>query len=188
MSCYPTVPVKQMVADLAADSVSGKGPAALFRNDSSWDEKHGDTDTVTYRWTEVVYFANPGSRRLADMLESYEKVMNGPEAFADRFNSEQQEDGHDDSVDELAQATTHLSVQDESPDEILQVADDTDHEQDNTASVENLVEQGNTVEILEEGEENEKDEKDEDITKGVPGFSWLKDMEIWARREVAISD
>jgi hypothetical protein len=40
------------------------------------------------------------------------------------------------------------------------------------------------LEGLEEGEE---DEKDEDITKGVPGFKWLKDMEIWARREVVTS-
>jgi hypothetical protein len=35
MSCYPTVPTKQMVADLAADSVSGKDTAALLWNDCS---------------------------------------------------------------------------------------------------------------------------------------------------------
>jgi hypothetical protein len=48
MSCYPTVPVKQIVADLAADSLSGKGPAALLWNNSEWDEEHGGVDTVTF--------------------------------------------------------------------------------------------------------------------------------------------
>jgi hypothetical protein len=187
MSCYPTVPTKQMVADLAADSVSGKGTAALLWNDCSWDEKHGDTDTVTYRWTEVVYFANPGSRRLVNMLDGYDKVMGGAEAFANRFNTEQQEDGHEDGVSELAQTTNGLSAQYDSADGILQATDDIGHEQDDTASVENRVELNNKLEGHEEGEEDEEDEKDEDITKGVPGFKWLKDMEIWARRQVATS-
>jgi hypothetical protein len=35
MSCYPSAPVKQMVADLAADFASGKGPAAVLMNDAS---------------------------------------------------------------------------------------------------------------------------------------------------------
>jgi hypothetical protein len=54
MSCYPVVPVKQMVADLVADFASGKGPAPVLTNDASWDTKHGGTDSVTYSWWEFI--------------------------------------------------------------------------------------------------------------------------------------
>jgi hypothetical protein len=81
MSLYPSVPVKQIVADLAA---KGKGPAAIFWNDDSWDIEHGGVDIVTYQSTDM-YFANAGSRRLADMLGGYVKVMDGNAEF-DRSN------------------------------------------------------------------------------------------------------
>lgn len=48
VSCCPAIPVKQIVADLAADWSFGKGPAAVIWNNSSWDEKHGGVDVVTY--------------------------------------------------------------------------------------------------------------------------------------------
>ena len=81
MSLYPNVPVKQIVADLAAE---GKGPAAMFWNDDSWDIEHGGVDIVTYQST-VKYFVNAGSSRLADMLGGYVKVMDGDAEF-DRSN------------------------------------------------------------------------------------------------------
>jgi hypothetical protein len=46
MSCYPSVPVKQIVAHLAMDSTDGIGLAAMLRNDSNGDDL-GDVDTVT---------------------------------------------------------------------------------------------------------------------------------------------
>jgi hypothetical protein len=81
MSCYPTFAIKQMVADLAADSNTGKDPAAVVWNNASRGKKHGGVDVVTYSWTEVVYLANSGSMRLLDLLESYTKVMDGAEVF-----------------------------------------------------------------------------------------------------------
>ena len=88
-------------------------------------------------------------------------------------------------------ATTSLSIHDEAPDKILQVPDDFGQDQDDTSSTQDLVELDNILEGHEEGEGKDRDEdteEDEDITKGVPGFRWLKDMEIWARREVATLD
>jgi hypothetical protein len=41
--------VKQIVADLAADTTSGKGPAAVLWNTDLWDVKHGGVNVVTYK-------------------------------------------------------------------------------------------------------------------------------------------
>jgi hypothetical protein len=75
VSCYSSAPVKQIVADLAADTTTGKGPAAILWNDGLRDDKNGGVDVVTYKWMEMVYFANLGSRRMLDMLQGYTKVM-----------------------------------------------------------------------------------------------------------------
>lgn len=175
MSCYPVVPVKQMIADLATDSTAGKGPAAVMTNNSSWDDKHGGVDVVTYLWTEVVYFANPGSRRWLDMLKIYEKMMDGSEAFGNRFTTgdEDEDDEKDtnDSGDEvygLVHPTDNLTVRDGG--EESQVREDDNAMEGGTSAAGDAVVFDRASDDEAEGQANTED-KLEDATKGVPGFS-----------------
>ncbi|KAF2872988.1 hypothetical protein BDV95DRAFT_568507 [Massariosphaeria phaeospora] len=84
MSAYPSVPVKQIVADLSA-AFPAKGPAAMLWGSSERDDKCG-VDVVGVEFWELLYYANPGSPRLMAMLEGFEKlgpVNKGTDSGAD---------------------------------------------------------------------------------------------------------
>lgn len=100
MACYLTVPVKQMVADLAADLTSGRGLAAVLWNNSWWDGRHSVVDVVTSSWMDVFYFANAGSRRLLNMLQGYEKIMNGSEVFSHLHKAKLKQGDDEEEVDD----------------------------------------------------------------------------------------
>ena len=156
MSCYPNFPVKQIVADLAADLPADAGPAAVLWNNSEWDDEHGGVDCVTYSWNEAVYFGNPGSRRMVDMLEGYAMMMDGAELFPGAlFRVEDEERRHDEltyeeDIERLVRAANEPLVQDAN-------------------------------EVLEEGIKMDSDPND--TTLRSRAFHWIKDMELWARLE-----
>jgi hypothetical protein len=186
MSCYPSAPIKQIIADLAADSLS-RGPAALLWNESSWDARHGGVDTVTLSGLEWAS-ADPSSRRVEDMLKGYKKVMDGAEAFGDRFDKAVDKQDLDPNcnesqtevVEELVQCTTGLSVQEDDTGKAAQEKDITSPGDYGTATHHT----GPETTVTDEPESKaDGEDEDKDITKGVPGFSWLKDMELWARLE-----
>jgi hypothetical protein len=193
MSCYPTVPVKQIVADLAADSLSGKGPAALLWNNSEWDEEHGGVDTVTFFNQDDCGFANPASRRLLDMLEGYTKVMNGAETFVDHPDTDSSQEDEENPDEEVEDDIVYRG--EEEANDKTEIASsskgDMDLLEDDVAGVTFQDEVLEDTRVEEDDSDNHSNPGFEDvdtetteveeITRGVPGFSWLKAMEMWAR-------
>ncbi|KAF1831117.1 hypothetical protein BDW02DRAFT_70086 [Decorospora gaudefroyi] len=88
MSFNPFIPLRQIIADLATETPSGKGPAALFLKGHTDDEKLGNFDLVSYEWTKPFQSINPVTRRYVAMLCNYTKVMDGKELFGERFNDD----------------------------------------------------------------------------------------------------
>ncbi|KAI4666768.1 uncharacterized protein J4E79_002808 [Alternaria viburni] len=76
-SAFAMVPVKQIVADLAAATPDGKGPAALFVNNDFRDKIHGNVDRAVYDRDQPGRLANPETKRYLTMLGSYTRVMDG---------------------------------------------------------------------------------------------------------------
>ena len=76
-SAFAMVPVKQIVADLAAAAPDGKGPAALFVNSDFRDKIYGNVDRVVYNRDDPRRFVDPETKRYLTMLESYTRVMDG---------------------------------------------------------------------------------------------------------------
>lgn len=209
MACYPAIPVKQMIADLAANSTSGKGPAAIFVENASWDDEHGGVEVVTYGWVEVIYYSNAGSPRFMKMLEGYEKAMDGQEVFGDRFVDDDEEEDHqegaepdhENGVDEMTHSVTRLLMHKEEVDEVVQNTDSANqdasarvvfepanHANTSHGKAEGMIVAENQNPNVHDGEddvvcEDEDKAVHQDSTKGISGFSWLKDMEIWARLE-----
>jgi hypothetical protein len=136
---------------------------------------------------EVVFFVNAGSSRWMDMLKGYGKMMDEPKAFADRFAKEDKEESDEQDADNsyndvsgLVQSTIDLSVQD--GDINYETGEDNDTTEGGAAAIEGLFELTNASDDELEGREGPEDEP-EDATKGVPGFSWLEGIELWARLE-----
>jgi hypothetical protein len=90
LSSGPTVPVKQIIADLAAEDPS-KCPAAVLWNNNRRDDQLG-IDPVTYKWVDCVYFANPISQRSIDMMKGWTKVFDGEEQLGSRRTDKKEED------------------------------------------------------------------------------------------------
>lgn len=76
-SAFAMVPVKQIVADLAAATPDGKGPAALFVNNDFRDKIRGNVDRAVYDRDEPGRLADPETKRYLTMLEFYTRVMDG---------------------------------------------------------------------------------------------------------------
>jgi len=87
-SSYPSVPVKQLIADLAIETPGGKGPAALFLNSDREDKFFGDFDVVKYRPNDPRRYANAETKAYVKMLESYTRVLDGERRFGIAFNYE----------------------------------------------------------------------------------------------------
>jgi hypothetical protein len=139
---------------------------------------------VTYKWMEVIYIANPGSRRMPEMLQGYTEVMEGGDAFGDRFKYKKKEDAkdldgeglNDDKIESLSQDVAGVPLHDdEDATETPVVEGNVDGGYIEGPAVSSLEDSMNVVSSTEDGEQKMKDA---DITKGVLGFRWLKDMEI----------
>ncbi|KAL1792769.1 hypothetical protein ACET3X_009276 [Alternaria dauci] len=83
---YPTVPVKQLIADLSSEAPGGRGPAALFLNNNYTGEAHGDVNFVKYDWDAPTRHANPETGAYLRMLESYIRVLDGERRFGENFS------------------------------------------------------------------------------------------------------
>ena len=90
LSCCPDIPVKQIVADLAAED-SSKCPAAVLWNNTTRDDQLG-IDPVTYKMEHCVYYANPISQRSVDMMEGWKKIFDGEEQLGSRNTGKKEED------------------------------------------------------------------------------------------------
>jgi hypothetical protein len=189
MSCFPVIPVKQIVADLAADSTSGKGPAAVLWNNSWWDEQLGNIDLVNYPWKNVAYFANASSRRSVDMLRGYTKVMDGAEVFGNGSISEYSEMSEVKSLEDSRDFMDTMDEQDEL--DLLGRGLDEPPIEDVTQE-ETTLETHDMVGVLKcalavvtEVESDDEFEDTwtavEDISKSGEGLHWLEEMEIWVR-------
>lgn len=75
LSSYPTVPVKQIVADLVAED-SSRCPAAVFWNNTGREDRLG-VDQVHYRPTDLNYYHNAESPRAVEMRKTWLKVFDG---------------------------------------------------------------------------------------------------------------
>ncbi|CAN9450800.1 unnamed protein product [Alternaria sp. RS040] len=82
-SCYPGVPVKQLVADLSSEAPGGKGPAALFLNRNLIGKAHGDVNLVRYEREHPFRYADPLTHDYLRMLESYTQVFDGERLFGE---------------------------------------------------------------------------------------------------------
>ncbi|KAF1997966.1 hypothetical protein P154DRAFT_604998 [Amniculicola lignicola CBS 123094] len=76
MSCFPSVTVKQIVGDLAAESSSTR-PAAIFWDFPYISRLEGDVDQVAYLPPVKEYIENPESARSVAMVQDWEKVVDG---------------------------------------------------------------------------------------------------------------
>jgi hypothetical protein len=138
---------------------------------------------------EGIYFTNAGSKRMLEMLQGYTKVMEGGDAFGDRFENKKEEDSEDsdgegakdDEVESLSEDVAGVSMHDdEGATETPVVEDDVDGGCVAGPAASNLEDSMN---VVRDTEDEEEDMTNADITKGMPGFRWLKDTEIWARLE-----
>ncbi|KAI4949171.1 hypothetical protein J4E91_005635 [Alternaria rosae] len=86
-SSWPSVPVKQLIADLATELPDGKGPAALFLNNDRKDKYLGDMDVARYglRRYGPVRYINAETKAYVEMLESYTRVFDGEQQFGIGF-------------------------------------------------------------------------------------------------------
>ncbi|KAI4907323.1 hypothetical protein J4E90_009826 [Alternaria incomplexa] len=86
-SSWPSVPVKQLIADLATELPDGKGPAALFLNNDRKDKEFGDVDVARYdlRHYGPVRHINAETKAYVEMLESYTRVFDGEQQFGIDF-------------------------------------------------------------------------------------------------------
>ena len=86
-SSWPSVPVKQLIADLATELPDGKGPAALFLNNDRKDKDFGDVDVARYdlRHYGPVRYINAETKAYVEMLESYTRVLDGEQQFGIGF-------------------------------------------------------------------------------------------------------
>jgi hypothetical protein len=186
MSCFPVIPVKQIVADLAADSISGKGPAAVLWNNSWWDEQLGNVDLVNYPWKNVSYFANASSRRSVDMLKRYTKVMDGAEVFgncseySEFSDTRSLEEGRNiindqDEIDLSAQEPNDHPMEDDNEQEAI---NEIPHVFDVVKRALAVVTE---IEIEIEDELEDSWTTDHNVTKGNEGLYWFEEMEIWVR-------
>ena len=172
MSCYPTVPIKQIIGDLAV-AMNSCGPAALLLNNADWDTAHGGVDVVTYQWADIVYFSNPGSQRATDMLGHFHKILDIKELFGVL--------GQDDNRDE-ADGLNHIASKDNSKTSTKGLdgkpngltVKDTDDTHADMFEVSNPCQ-----EIGNDAQANEGDLMDSAVE--LPGFDWLESMELWVR-------
>jgi len=84
-SSWPSVPVKQLIADLTVDVPDALGPAALFLNNNHEDKVHGDLDVVRYNRDDPVRHTNAESKAYVKLLESYTQVLDGERQFGIGF-------------------------------------------------------------------------------------------------------
>jgi hypothetical protein len=130
VSFYPSVPVKQVIAGMPADSATGKGPAAMLWNNSTWQDTHGGVDVVTYPWQDVIYYAKRATRRLVVMLKGYTRVMAGAEMCyevldGNRQGLEDHEDkviNRDHSIEALSEAVADLAMGDKAHEDISDIS------------------------------------------------------------------
>lgn len=85
-SCYPTVPVKQLIADLSSEAPGGKGPAALFLDRNLIGKYHDVINLVIYDREHKFRHANPQTSEYMRMLESYTQVFDGGRLFGEDFS------------------------------------------------------------------------------------------------------
>jgi hypothetical protein len=136
LSPKPRAPVKQIVADLAAGST---GPAAMYWNDDIADSQIGGVDIVTYDPPTTKYIANPGSRRLKNMLKKrYVQVMDGNAESAGLYREDKiaggyvahyaklgkkEPDKREVWIDEMKQTTMSQSFKEPTESEVDEVAE-----------------------------------------------------------------
>jgi hypothetical protein len=80
-SSNPSVPVKQLIADLATEAPDSKGPAALFINNEFPDKNFGNLDVAVYNRDEKRRLTNPETKGYVKMPESYTRVLDGKWQF-----------------------------------------------------------------------------------------------------------
>ncbi|KAF1944284.1 hypothetical protein EJ02DRAFT_432600 [Clathrospora elynae] len=176
MACYPTIPVKQILPDLAADSLSGKGPAAMFLNNEQCSNGNGGVDVVTAPWRKPLYYANAPSRPYLKMRAVYTKIMDGKKLFGSRFSDEYfetmygiEDEGVEDvnNIQQLVQSLYKLAVGDD--------------EEEATSEEEEAVMRGQ--EAASDGEDAVSDSGPRSTAsdESGPALDWLPSMQIWAR-------
>lgn len=69
------MPVKEIVTDLSTECLEVCLAALLWNG--GWHDEELGVDQVEIPLTEPIYFANPISLRLLDVMEGFQKVFDG---------------------------------------------------------------------------------------------------------------
>jgi hypothetical protein len=77
LSCAPSAPVKQVIADLATEDPSKCPAAVMWGND--WRDARLSVDLATYQMEagEYVYYADAISKRSVDIIAGWKKIFDG---------------------------------------------------------------------------------------------------------------